>query len=176
MTTFTTGEGIPLIRNPHGRTLDPRRSRTLGLVLVRGIDPRRGELQILTPLPDDVVAVAAADQNLVLVAGKFDTPNWAYAEDLYLGNAPSALTAAAATSTNNNNGRGLSSNDGEDGGMEIETDDQYLGAEAEVVDIGPSTSGDQHVGGVPWVEMLHGNQKRSVGSKVWRVRRDLGRN
>jgi polynucleotide 5'-hydroxyl-kinase GRC3/NOL9 len=29
---------------------------------------------------------------------------------------------------------------------------------------------------VPWVEMLHGSQKRAVGSKVWRVRRDLGRN
>lgn len=28
----------------------------------------------------------------------------------------------------------------------------------------------------PWVEKLHGSQKRAVGSKVWRVRRDLGRN
>lgn len=29
---------------------------------------------------------------------------------------------------------------------------------------------------IPWTERLHGSQKRSVGSKVWRVRRDLGRN
>lgn len=29
---------------------------------------------------------------------------------------------------------------------------------------------------IPWVEKLHGSQKRAVGSKVWRVRRDLGRN
>lgn len=29
---------------------------------------------------------------------------------------------------------------------------------------------------IPWVERLHGSQKRAVGSKVWRVRRDLGRN
>ncbi|KAK4031211.1 hypothetical protein C8A01DRAFT_42310, partial [Parachaetomium inaequale] len=29
---------------------------------------------------------------------------------------------------------------------------------------------------VPWVEMLHGSQRRAAGSKVWRVRRDLGRN
>lgn len=29
---------------------------------------------------------------------------------------------------------------------------------------------------IPWVEKLHGSQKRAVGSNVWRVRRDLGRN
>lgn len=29
---------------------------------------------------------------------------------------------------------------------------------------------------IPWTEKLHGSQKRAVGSKVWRVRRDLGRN
>ncbi|EFX00884.1 RNA processing protein [Grosmannia clavigera kw1407] len=29
---------------------------------------------------------------------------------------------------------------------------------------------------MPWVEVLHGNEKRAVGSQVWRVRRDLGRN
>lgn len=28
---------------------------------------------------------------------------------------------------------------------------------------------------IPWVESLHGGQKRVVGSKAWRVRRDLGR-
>lgn len=29
---------------------------------------------------------------------------------------------------------------------------------------------------IPWVERLHGSQRRAIGSKVWRVRRDLGRN
>lgn len=29
---------------------------------------------------------------------------------------------------------------------------------------------------IPWAEKLHGGQKRAVGSRVWRVRRDLGRN
>lgn len=28
---------------------------------------------------------------------------------------------------------------------------------------------------IPWVESLHGGQKRVVGSRAWRVRRDLGR-
>lgn len=31
------------------------------------------------------------------------------------------------------------------------------------------------IGEIPWVESLHGGQKRVVGSKAWRVRRDLGR-
>lgn len=30
-------------------------------------------------------------------------------------------------------------------------------------------------GEIPWVESLHGGQKRVVGSRAWRVRRDLGR-
>lgn len=34
----------------------------------------------------------------------------------------------------------------------------------------------KYQGEIPWVEKLHGSQKRAVGSKVWRVRRDLGRN
>lgn len=29
---------------------------------------------------------------------------------------------------------------------------------------------------IPWTEKLHGSEKRAAGSKVWRVRRDLGRN
>lgn len=29
---------------------------------------------------------------------------------------------------------------------------------------------------IPWTERLHGSQKRAIGSRVWRVRRDLGRN
>ncbi|KAL2176654.1 uncharacterized protein P884DRAFT_202622 [Thermothelomyces heterothallicus CBS 202.75] len=112
---------LPLIPNPHSRTLSPRHSRLLGLVLLRGVDTARKELQLLTPLDvEDVLAGSGragaarwprGEADLVLVAGRFDTPTWAYGEWL-----------------------------------------------------------------VPWVEALHGSQKRAVGSKVWRVRRDLGRN
>lgn len=35
--------------------------------------------------------------------------------------------------------------------------------------------GEELTGEIPWVESLHGGQKRVVGSKAWRVRRDLGR-
>lgn len=34
---------------------------------------------------------------------------------------------------------------------------------------------DGITGEIPWVESLHGGQKRVVGSRAWRVRRDLGR-
>lgn len=34
---------------------------------------------------------------------------------------------------------------------------------------------DGLTGEIPWVESLHGGQKRVVGSRAWRVRRDLGR-
>jgi polynucleotide 5'-hydroxyl-kinase GRC3/NOL9 len=34
---------------------------------------------------------------------------------------------------------------------------------------------EEPMGEIPWVESLHGGQKRVVGSKAWRVRRDLGR-
>ncbi|KAK4131405.1 hypothetical protein BT67DRAFT_458017 [Trichocladium antarcticum] len=122
---------IPLIPNPQGRTLDPRHSRLLGLVLVRGVDAARHELQLLTPLSRDTVSALDGDE-LVLVAGRFDTPSWAYAEDLCRRRGGGAGEEGVE--------------DGEEG-------------EAEV----------------PWVEMLHGSQKRAVGSKVWRVRRDLGR-
>lgn len=34
---------------------------------------------------------------------------------------------------------------------------------------------DELPGEIPWIESLHGGQKRVVGSRAWRVRRDLGR-
>ncbi|KAK4032349.1 hypothetical protein C8A01DRAFT_41208, partial [Parachaetomium inaequale] len=88
--TITTTEAtrVPLIPNPQGLTLSPHHSRLLSLVLVRGIDTVRGELQLLTPLSGEVVstlAAAAAGTEVVLVAGRFDTPAWAYTEGLYRG-------------------------------------------------------------------------------------------
>jgi polynucleotide 5'-hydroxyl-kinase GRC3/NOL9 len=67
------------------------------------------------------------------------------------------------------------------GGLGVEEDDEESGDGSEDED----EDGDGDEGGpegaqgrrmeVPWVEMLHGSQKRAAGSKVWRVRRDLGR-
>ncbi|KAM7204285.1 hypothetical protein V8F20_003698 [Naviculisporaceae sp. PSN 640] len=150
-----TEEGIPIINNPLGRTLDPRYSRALGLVLVRGLDVSRGELQLLTPLPiADLVPRGETETGLVLVAGKFDTPTWAYAEDLYW-----------RTSTE----EGLGEEEDDDDDDKAEGGYDAKGPLSQGLKAGPSTQT------VPWVELHHGSQKRSVGSRVWRVRRDLGR-
>lgn len=147
-----TPEGLPYISNPYYITLDPRYCRTIGLVLVRGIDPQTQTLQILTPIPlGQIEAIKTAGRDIVLVHGKFDVPGWAYTEDLYL--------------------RG-----GDDDSQEptLEGEEDEIGGE----DIGVVTesSSKAHQGTAsPWVEVLKGNQKRPTGSKVWRVRRDLGR-
>ncbi|KAK0649427.1 hypothetical protein B0T16DRAFT_410060 [Cercophora newfieldiana] len=157
-----TPEGLPLIQNPLGRTLDPRHSRALGLLLIRGIDTQRGELHVLTPLPAATLAEVGG-QDLVLVAGKFDTPTWAYAEDLYL--RALAKTTGAVTPAREG--------DGEESSEEEDEEEEVVGEIAKAEDarvIGMAR--DE----VPWVEALHGNQKKEVGSRVWRVRRDLGRN
>ncbi|KAK4218361.1 hypothetical protein QBC37DRAFT_412332 [Rhypophila decipiens] len=165
-----TEEGIPVLPNPLGRTLDPRHSRALGLVLVRGVDTERGELQLLTPLPvaDIVAAAGEGASNLVLVAGKFDTPNWAYAEGLYW-----ALSANSDRPAGDN--RGLGADEGESESEDDEDDIEDASAK------GPLSRGletrkanDATTHSAPWVELHHGSQKRSVGSR-WRVRRDLGR-
>lgn len=162
--TCWTKEGIPIINNPLGRTLDPRHSHALGLVLVRGVDTTRGEIQLLTPLP--AAEVVGSDEegsssNLVLVAGKFDTPTWAYAEDLYW-----RLSASGARTEGGEGSEEDEDETGEGGYDEKGPLSQEL-EPTKQLDTGTQT--------VPWVEMHHGSRKRSVGSRVWRVRRDLGR-
>ncbi len=149
-------EGLPVLRNPNGGTIDPRYSRVIGTALVRGIDTAKGELQILTPVPlVRIEAAARNSQGIVLVSGKLDPPSWAYTEDLHNRSFDSGSKDAGA-----------------DDSVELtdeETDDDRSEKNGE----GP-TDAPEHCG-IPWVERLHGNQRRAVGSRVWRVRRDLGR-
>lgn len=151
-----TPEGIPFIQNPNGKALRPELSETIGLALIRGIDVERGELQVLTPLADSVLSNFSKDggRKLVMVAGKFDTPSWAYTEDFYkrsYGNAQSGNQEVTVA--------------------DEDTDEDVSEGDHEE-DVGPAA---REYTESPWVEMLHGGQKRSVGSKVWRVRRDLGK-
>ncbi|ROT35775.1 GRC3 protein [Sodiomyces alkalinus F11] len=148
-----TPEGIPFIPNPDSRSLDPRYSRSLGLVLLRGIDVASRSLQVLTPVPLSLIEESRSNgHHLVLVHGKFDTPGWAYTEDAYA--------------------RSFTEGANEEGTVEIaegDTDSDDSADEPEnLEDAGDFT-------GTPWVEELRGNEKRPVGSRVWRVRRDLGK-
>jgi polynucleotide 5'-hydroxyl-kinase GRC3/NOL9 len=165
---------LPLIPNPQGLTLSPSHSHLLGLVLVRGIDQVHSELQLLTPLSQqDVEGLSGED--LVLVAGRFDTPSWAYSENLFHARsqrkgAGSSEVGVGAFSAGGDRDGGEGEGFGVEDGSEDEDDDEDDEGEVEG---GPEAQGRRTE--VPWVEMLHGSQKRAAGSKVWRVRRDLGR-
>ncbi|KAI1657032.1 hypothetical protein F4813DRAFT_88942 [Daldinia decipiens] len=150
----TTPEGIPFIDTTNGITLNPKFSHSLGLALVRGIDVKNGMLQLLTPLRQEKIEeITSRGGEIVLVSGKFDTPSWAYTEELYYRAHEEADDGADADET-----------------IDMVDDTGYI-SDAEDNDLEGSTDTTL----VPWVEVLHGNQKRGIGSKVWRVRRDLGR-
>jgi polynucleotide 5'-hydroxyl-kinase GRC3/NOL9 len=151
-----TPEGIPFIQNPNGKVIRPECSETIGLALVRGIDVEHGELQVLTPLADTILAKTSKDggRKLVMIAGKFDTPSWAYTEDFYRRSYSNAQSGSQEVIV-----------------ADEDTDEDASEGDHEE-DVGPAA---REYTETPWVEMLHGNQKRSVGSRVWRVRRDLGK-
>ncbi|KAI0000095.1 hypothetical protein F4779DRAFT_151929 [Xylariaceae sp. FL0662B] len=152
--TATTPEGIPFINTTNGTTLDPRYSQSIGLVLIRGIDVKNGVLQLLTPIPSErVEEVNAKGGEIVLVTGKFDTPSWAYTEDFYYQSQSEGLK-------DGEEGLGLDEEDSWDDGSDMDESDSEV---------------ENRMAQTPWIEILYGNQKRSAGSKAWRVRRNLGR-
>lgn len=149
----TSPESIPFIPNYNDATLDPRYSRTIGLVLLRGIDTKSKTLQLVTPISlEEFRHIRSQGRNIVLLHGKFDTPSWAYTEELY-----------ERAGTDEGNDMTLEDTD-------RDTEYDRLGAEpGEANRVSDLTE-------VPWVEVLKGSQRRPVGSQQWRVRRDLGRN
>ncbi|KAI5922951.1 hypothetical protein F4810DRAFT_670936 [Camillea tinctor] len=157
--TIRTPEGIPFIETSRGTTLDPRYSQSLGLVLIRGIDVNNGLLHILTPIsPERIAEVSARGGEIVLVSGKFDPPSWAYTEELYYRSQAeeggSTTVPTDVMDVDESGGDGSSSDD---------SDSDEVGKA--LIEAGLT----------PWIEVLPGNRKRGAGSKVLRVRRDLGR-
>lgn len=78
---------LPYYTNPLNQSkqpiLDPRYSQCLGMALVRGIETKRQELDLLTPVPiSKIRSLVAQGQKIVLVRGKFDCPDWAFLEDV----------------------------------------------------------------------------------------------
>ncbi|KAL7938824.1 hypothetical protein V8C35DRAFT_328774 [Trichoderma chlorosporum] len=161
-----TTEGLPYISNPNDITLDPCFSRTIGLVLIRGIDTTTQTLQILTPIPPQAIEqIRSQGRHIVLVHGKFDAPTWAYTEDLYERSQQEDATAGKFPE--------IATEDPNEDEIEVENiDEEEASAESEA----PSDPSAGSSTALPWVEVLRGSQKRPVGSRVWRVRRDLGRN
>ncbi|KAI0160142.1 hypothetical protein GGR57DRAFT_408259 [Xylariaceae sp. FL1272] len=144
-----TPEGLPFIDTSHGLTLDPRFSRSIGLVLLRAIDTRTGCLHLSMPITmEQFKDVEERGGQIVLVGGKFDSPTWAYTEYLY----------------------NRSAGDEEDESDSIKRNDTSAD---------DSENGNETFNGtqdsVPYIEVHSAHQKRGAGSKAWRVRRDLGR-
>lgn len=78
-------DGIPYFTvGPRGYSVpfEPRKSRSIGLGLIRGIDSKAQTMQIVTPVPAKQIAEIPSDR-LVLAFGGFESPGWAYLEERY---------------------------------------------------------------------------------------------
>ncbi|PTB69227.1 hypothetical protein BBK36DRAFT_1112231 [Trichoderma citrinoviride] len=167
-----TSEGLPYIPNPNDIALDPCFSRTIGLVLIRGIDTVTKTLQILTPISlQTIEQIRSEGRQIVLVHGRFDAPTWAYTEDLYQRSQQVGVGADKAFEM-----AGVDPNEEEEDDDEDEVVVASNEEEAAVESEAPLDPSAGSSTALPWVEVLRGSQKRPVGSRVWRVRRDLGRN
>lgn len=80
-----TPEDIPFIEPTDTgitSTLDPRHTHCLGLALIRGIDTETNCFQLITPM-SEIEITELKDKQVFLVRGSFDSPDWAYLEDLH---------------------------------------------------------------------------------------------
>lgn len=155
-----TPEEIPYFNPMNAIILGPRHSHSLGLALVRSIDVSRRRIQILTPIsPKIVEKINASAKSIVLVSGKLDTPGWAYIEER---TQKMALDKSKKLGVDSD-GDG----DGDEGVNDMGDGDVGEAGEQKVLGDGFEDT--------PWVEKLEGSQGRGIGSRVWRVRRDLGK-
>ncbi|KXT03811.1 hypothetical protein AC578_711 [Pseudocercospora eumusae] len=85
--SYTLEDNLPYIsprKTGHTPTLDPGKSHCIGLALVQAIDRDNKMLQLFTSISEkDFVGVVGS--SIVLVRGSFDSPDWAYQEDLFAG-------------------------------------------------------------------------------------------
>jgi polynucleotide 5'-hydroxyl-kinase GRC3/NOL9 len=168
-----TREGLPYFNPANAIVLDPRFSHSVGLALVRGIDTNRHKLQLITPISPEIINdIRNSEKYIVLVSGKLDTPGWAYTEELNRRTAlaKSRRKLAAVSSEDENSGESGSVNDDDDN----ETSGSTSGDEA--ADDGEGGKEGDEFENIPWIEKIHGHEGRGPGARVWRVRRDLGRN
>jgi len=164
---ISTPEGVPYFNPVNSIALDPQYSHSIGLALVRGIDTKRKCLQLLSPISKNIIdTVFEEGKKIVLVSGKLDTPGWAYTEAL-----------VKSDMLRKNARRGIQGSQEDDDGDGEGDGEEELAGESVVTqaliseDVLRKESDD-----IPWVSKITGSQGRGVGSRVWRVRRDLGRN
>ncbi|CCU75711.1 Protein grc3/RNA processing protein Grc3 [Blumeria hordei DH14] len=150
-------EDLPYFNPANAISLHPKYSYCLGLALVRGIDVSRRRIQLLTPISPNIIEDLQQNRkSIILLSGKLDTPGWAYTEDLL-------LRAAVEKGNIIQYGSGKSHKDNFEGKAEMDCK------------IDDRKTFNTNFKEIPWVEKLEGSQGRGVGSRVWRVRRDLGK-
>ncbi|KAH7382823.1 hypothetical protein BKA64DRAFT_629692 [Cadophora sp. MPI-SDFR-AT-0126] len=163
----TPAEQIPYFNPANDITLDPRYSHSIGIALVRGVDVRRRRIQLLIPISPSVIEeINELGKKIVLVSGKLDTPGWAYTEEMNMKISQDKMAEKSAV--------GMSNTEQDDvvlGGENSDDDENTKTGEGEYVQRNAG-SGFQDA---PWIERLDGSKGRGLGSRVWRVRRDLGR-
>lgn len=157
MIVRTPKEDIPYFNPANAISVYPEHSHCIGLALVRGIDITRRRLHIITPISPSVIEeINEAGKSIVCVSGKFDTPGWAYTEELMQ---KQWLEKATKNQTGGDIGV-------DEEGEEVESDEE---------DYGEGRSLGEGFQNAPWIEKQEGSQGRAAGSRVWRVRRDLGK-
>ncbi|KAI1002845.1 Polynucleotide 5'-hydroxyl-kinase [Podosphaera aphanis] len=149
-------EDLPYFNPANSVSLRPESSHCVGLALVRGIDVARRRIQVLTPIAPDVIAeIQEGGKNIVLVHGKLETPGWAYTEESIM-----------RMTSKKQDGKAY------DESKIVDPDiDQTMIEDG----VGPECIKSELLSDIPWVEKLETSQGRGIASRVWRVRRDLGK-
>lgn len=151
-----TDEQLPYLSNGLGANipLDPAKTRSLGQVLVRGINRESKLLHVATPIPSSVIdGLREAGVRIVLVRGRLDLPDWSYTEEYN-----TAVSGRKKKKT-----RGSTSRVDADGKVGSE-DSGYSDVEFDMEDWAKN---------VDWITMDQSSQGKQRKDKVWKVRRDL---
>ncbi|KAL9123160.1 MAG: hypothetical protein Q9187_000276 [Circinaria calcarea] len=151
-----TEEELPCLFNGLGVNipLDPSKTRSLGQMLVRGIDRENRSLHVVTPIPRTVIeGHCEAGGRIVLVRGRLDLPEWSYMEEYN-----AAVSSRKRKKTRGNTPR-------YDVGDEAESDDSgYLDVEFDMEDWARN---------VDWITMDQGSEGKQCKDRIWKVRRNL---
>ena len=151
-----TEEELPYLFNGFGvnTPLDPSKTRSLGQMLVRGIDRENRSLHVATPIPKTLIEDhREAGRRIVLVRGRLDLPEWSYMEEYN-----AAVSSRKRKKAHGNTPR-------HDVGDKVESDDSgYSDVAFDMEDWAKN---------VDWITMDQGNEGKQCKDRIWKVRRNL---
>ena len=147
--------GLPYLSMGIGanRPLNPSKTYSLGQVFLRAIDAKSKQLEIATPIPQDVIQeYISSKAPLVLVRGNTGMPAWAYVEErLENWSVRRTLTQWGKKKGENPSNR-----------------ERYSQSESEDA---PNVT--DSTGKIPWIECKMDSTRRHGRERVWKVRRNL---